>query len=32
MRSKGFLHVDTEIVVPFFDVDMMNIEIGRAHV
>ncbi|KPX41290.1 acyl-CoA thioesterase [Pseudomonas syringae pv. tagetis] len=25
MRSKGFLHIDTEIVVPFFDVDMMNI-------
>ena len=25
MRSKGFLQVDTEIVVPFFDVDMMNI-------
>ena len=25
MRSKGSLHLDTEIVVPFFDVDMMNI-------
>lgn len=25
MRSKGLIDVDTEIVVPFFDVDMMNI-------
>lgn len=25
MRSKGVIHVDTEIVVPFFDVDSMNI-------
>ncbi|RRV09392.1 acyl-CoA thioesterase [Pseudomonas sp. v388] len=25
MRSKGSLHLDTEIVVPFFDVDSMNI-------
>jgi acyl-CoA thioester hydrolase len=25
MRSKGSLSLDTEIVVPFFDVDMMNI-------
>ncbi|MBX8549834.1 acyl-CoA thioesterase [Pseudomonas cichorii] len=25
MRSKGFIHVDTEVTVPFFDVDMMNI-------
>ncbi|GFM86538.1 4-hydroxybenzoyl-CoA thioesterase [Pseudomonas cichorii] len=25
MRSKGFIHVDTEVLVPFFDVDMMNI-------
>ncbi|MFH7457143.1 acyl-CoA thioesterase, partial [Pseudomonas syringae pv. tagetis] len=25
MRSKGFLHIDTELVVPFFDVDIMNI-------
>ena len=25
MRSKGLIDVDTEVVVPFFDVDMMNI-------
>ena len=25
MRSKGLLHVDTEVLVPFFDVDMMNV-------
>ena len=25
MRSKGSLHLDTSIEVPFFDVDMMNI-------
>jgi len=25
MRSKGVLHVDTEVLVPFFDVDSMNI-------
>jgi acyl-CoA thioester hydrolase len=25
MRSKGVLHTDTEILVPFFDVDSMNI-------
>ena len=34
MRSQGVLHVDTQIVVPFFDVDSMNVvwQIGRAHV
>ena len=25
MRSKGVLHADTEILVPFFDVDTMNV-------
>ena len=25
MRSKGLLHTDTEIVVPFFDVDSMHV-------
>ncbi|MBV6824373.1 thioesterase family protein [Pseudomonas sp. PD9R] len=25
MRSKGVLHADTEILVPFFDVDSMNV-------
>ena len=25
MRSAGVLHVDTEVLVPFFDVDSMNI-------
>lgn len=25
MRSQGVLHVDTQIVVPFFDVDSMNV-------
>jgi acyl-CoA thioester hydrolase len=25
MRSKGVLHVDTEVLVPFFDVDSMNV-------
>ena len=25
MRSKGVLHVDTEVVVPFFDIDTMNV-------
>ncbi|MBD8492930.1 acyl-CoA thioesterase [Pseudomonas syringae] len=25
MRSKGLIDVDTDVVVPFFDVDMMNI-------
>lgn len=25
MRSKGLIDVETEVVVPFFDVDMMNI-------
>ncbi|WP_367373881.1 acyl-CoA thioesterase [Pseudomonas lini] len=25
MRSKGVLHTDTEILVPFFDVDTMNV-------
>ncbi|PTT89600.1 acyl-CoA thioesterase [Pseudomonas sp. HMWF031] len=25
MRSKGVLHTDTEILVPFFDVDSMNV-------
>ncbi|ALI06973.1 MULTISPECIES: thioesterase family protein [Pseudomonas] len=25
MRSQGVLHVDTHIVVPFFDVDSMNV-------
>lgn len=25
MRSKGLIHVDTEVVVPFFDIDMMNV-------
>ena len=25
MRSPGVFHVDTEIVVPFFDVDSMNV-------
>lgn len=25
MRSQGVLHVDTSIVVPFFDVDSMNV-------
>ena len=25
MRSKGFFHVDTEVLVPFFDVDTMNV-------
>ena len=26
MRSQGVLHCDTEILVPFFDVDTMNVE------
>ena len=25
MRSKGVIHSDTEIQVPFFDIDMMNV-------
>ncbi|RON10715.1 thioesterase [Pseudomonas brassicacearum] len=25
MRSKGVLHADTQILVPFFDVDSMNV-------
>jgi acyl-CoA thioester hydrolase len=25
MRSKGLIHSDTEVVVPFFDIDMMNV-------
>lgn len=25
MRSKGFFHVDTEVLVPFFDVDTMHV-------
>jgi acyl-CoA thioester hydrolase len=25
MRSKGVLHTDTEIQVPFFDVDTMHV-------
>ncbi|WP_047225943.1 acyl-CoA thioesterase [Pseudomonas brassicacearum] len=25
MRSQGMLHVETQIVVPFFDVDSMNV-------
>ena len=25
MRSPGVLHSDTEILVPFFDVDTMNV-------
>ncbi|QJI32357.1 acyl-CoA thioesterase [Pseudomonas sp. ADAK18] len=25
MRSKGVLHSDTEILVPFFDIDTMNV-------
>ena len=25
MRSKGVLHVDTEVVVPFFDIDTMHV-------
>ena len=25
MRSKGVLHVDTDVLVPFFDVDSMNV-------
>ncbi|WP_397450281.1 acyl-CoA thioesterase [Pseudomonas sp. NA-150] len=25
MRSKGLIHVDTEVSVPFFDIDMMNV-------
>ncbi|MGV8916929.1 MAG: acyl-CoA thioesterase [Pseudomonas sp.] len=25
MRSKGLFHVDTEVLVPFFDVDMLNV-------
>jgi len=25
MRSRGVLHVDTEVVVPFFDVDSMDV-------
>ncbi|MEX3775129.1 acyl-CoA thioesterase [Pseudomonas sp. MYb118] len=25
MRSKGVLHTDTQILVPFFDVDSMNV-------
>ena len=25
MRSKGVLHIDTQILVPFFDVDTMNV-------
>ena len=25
MRSRGVLHVDTEILVPFFDVDTMHV-------
>ncbi|UVJ44414.1 acyl-CoA thioesterase [Pseudomonas sp. LS1212] len=40
MRSKGVLHIESEIVVPFFDIDPMNVvwhghyvkylEIGRC--
>ena len=25
MRSKGVLHVDTEVLVPFFDIDTMDV-------
>jgi acyl-CoA thioester hydrolase len=25
MRSKGLIHSDTEVSVPFFDIDMMNV-------
>jgi acyl-CoA thioester hydrolase len=25
MRSKGLIHSDTEVLVPFFDIDMMNV-------
>jgi acyl-CoA thioester hydrolase len=25
MRSKGLIHADTEVLVPFFDIDMMNV-------
>ena len=25
MRSKGVLHIDTQILVPFFDVDTMHV-------
>lgn len=25
MRSKGLIHFDTEVLVPFFDIDMMNV-------
>jgi acyl-CoA thioester hydrolase len=25
MRSPGVLHCDTEILVPFFDIDTMNV-------
>ena len=25
MRSKGVLHVDTEVLVPFFDIDTMHV-------
>ncbi|MCK1792956.1 acyl-CoA thioesterase [Pseudomonas violetae] len=25
MRSKGVLHIDTQILVPFFDIDTMNV-------
>jgi acyl-CoA thioester hydrolase len=25
MRSKGVIHADTEVLVPFFDIDMMNV-------
>ncbi len=25
MRSKGVVHADTEVLVPFFDIDMMNV-------
>jgi acyl-CoA thioester hydrolase len=25
MRSKGVIHADTEVLVPFFDIDMMHV-------
>ncbi|MDB6144081.1 MAG: 4-hydroxybenzoyl-CoA thioesterase protein [Pseudomonas sp.] len=25
MRSKGVIHADTQVLVPFFDIDMMNV-------
>ena len=30
MRSKGVIHADSEVLVPFFDVDSLNIVCGSS--